>query len=44
MEYFIYYDFDKVFINIKVKGKLTFQMAEKYPIEAIKIAHQDNML
>ena len=40
MEYFIDYNVEKDFINIKVKGKLTFQMAAKYSIEAIKLAHQ----
>jgi hypothetical protein len=42
MEYVIGYDPDKKFINIKVKGKLNFQMAEQYSVEAVKLAHTKN--
>lgn len=40
MEYLINHDEDKNIISIKVKGKLNFKQAEKYSIEAIKLARQ----
>ena len=39
MEYSIEYNADKEIINITVKGKIDFKSAEKYSIEAIKLAH-----
>jgi hypothetical protein len=39
MGYTIDYNSDKNFISIKVKGKLSFKLVEKYSIEALKLAH-----
>ncbi len=41
MGYIIDYDLDRDLVNIKVKGKLSFKLAEKYSIEAIKLAHEN---
>ena len=40
--YLITYELVKNFITIKVKGKLSFKMAEKYSIEAKRLAEQNN--
>ena len=42
MDYVIDYKRDDNFTNIKVKGRLNFKQAEKYSIEALKLAHQNN--
>ena len=42
MEYKVEYLNDKRIISIKMKGRLSFQMAEKYSKEAIKLAHQND--
>ena len=42
MGYVIDYNHDKNFVNIKVEGKINFRLAEKYSVEAIKLAHQNN--
>jgi hypothetical protein len=42
MVYAVDYNRDGNFTNIKVKGKLNFKQAEKYSIEALKLAHQNN--
>ena len=42
MGYVIDYKGEKNFINIKVKGKLNFKLAEKYSVEAVKLAHENN--
>jgi hypothetical protein len=42
MGYIIDYKPDKDYVNIKVKGKLNFKLAEEYSIEAIKLAHENN--
>ncbi len=41
MEYIIDYNAGGKFINIKLKGKLSFKLAEQYSVEAIKIAHEN---
>ncbi len=42
MDYAIDYESEKNFIDIKVKGKLNFKLAEKYSVEALKIAHENS--
>ena len=42
MDYAIDYNRDGNFANINVKGKLNFKQAEKYSVEAVKLAHQNN--
>ncbi|MFZ0454577.1 MAG: hypothetical protein WCE54_10670 [Ignavibacteriaceae bacterium] len=42
MDYTIDYNRDGDFANINVKGKLSFKQAEKYSVEAVKLAHQNN--
>ncbi len=42
MEYVIDYNPDKNCVLIKVKGKLSFKLAEQYSIEALKLARQNN--
>ena len=42
MSYIIEYEQDKKFVNIKVEGKLNFKLAEKYSVEALKLAHKNN--
>ena len=41
MSYLIEYEQDKKYVNIKVEGKLNFKLAEKYSLEALKLAHQN---
>lgn len=41
MGYVIDYKQDKKFVNIKFEGKLNFKLAEKYSVEALKLAHQN---
>jgi hypothetical protein len=42
MEYTIDYLEDKKFVQIKVKGRVNFQIAQQYLMEAIKLAHENN--
>ena len=42
MRYAIDYNQDKKFVTLKVKGKLNFKLAEKYSVEALKLAHQND--
>ena len=42
MGYIIDYKPDKNFVIIIVKGKINFRLAEKYSIEAVKLAHKNN--
>ena len=42
MGYLIDYRPDKNFVDIKVNGKLNFKLAERYSIEALKLAHQNS--
>ena len=42
MSYIIDYKQNKKFVNIKVEGKLNFKLAEKYSIEALKLAHKNS--
>jgi hypothetical protein len=42
MKYSVDYLQDKNIVIIKMKERLTFQIAEQYSKEAIKIAHQNN--
>lgn len=42
MGYAIEYKQDQKFVNIKVEGKLNFKLAEKYSVEALKLAHQNS--
>jgi|SRR3989304_3533947 len=42
MEYTIDYLKDKKFVQVKVKGRVNFQIAQQYLIEAIKLAHENN--
>ena len=40
MEYTIDYLEDKKFVQVKVKGRVNFQIAEQYSVEARKLAHE----
>ena len=42
MEYSIDYLEDKDIVQIKVKGRVNFQIAQQYSIEAKKLAHEYN--
>ncbi|MFZ0456654.1 MAG: hypothetical protein WCE54_02745 [Ignavibacteriaceae bacterium] len=42
MVYAIDYESEKRIIDIKIKGKLNFKLAEKYSIEALKLAHENS--
>ncbi len=42
MEYIIDYKPGTNYVNIKLKGRLSFKQAEKYSIEALKLAHENN--
>jgi hypothetical protein len=42
MGYVIDYRKDKKFVYIKFAGILNFKLAEKYSVEALKLAHQNN--
>jgi len=42
MEYTIEYQEDKKFVQVKVKGRVNFKIAEQYSIEARKLAHEYN--
>ena len=40
MEYTVEYLEDKKFVQVKVKGRVNFQIAEQYSVEARKLAHE----
>lgn len=42
MDYTIDYLEDKKLVQVKVKGRVSFQIAQQYSIEAIKLAHENN--
>jgi hypothetical protein len=42
MEYTVEYLEDKKIVQVKVKGRVNFQIAERYSIEARKLAHGYN--
>jgi hypothetical protein len=42
MGYLLDYRQNKNFVNLKVEGRLNFKLAEKYSVEALKLAHQNN--
>ncbi len=42
MEYIIDYNPDTNLISIKLKGRLSFKQAEKYSVEAVKLARQNS--
>ena len=42
MEYSVDYLPDKNIVEIKVRGRLSFQAAEKYSKEAVKLAHKND--
>jgi len=42
MEYKINFDVSKNIVSITNEGRLTFQKASQYSIDAIKLAHQNN--
>ena len=42
MEYTVNFNTDKKIVNIKNEGRLNFQKASQYSIEATKLAHQNN--
>jgi hypothetical protein len=42
MEYTLEYLEDKEIVQVKVKGRVNFQIAQQYSKEAIKLAHEHN--
>jgi len=44
MEYTIEYLEDKNIVQVKVKGRVNYQLAEKYSTEARKLAHEYNCI
>ena len=42
MEYTVEYLEDKKIVQVKVKGRVNYQLAEQYSMEARKLAHEHN--